>query len=295
MPIYTGDESKQAGAQDSLEEKQGGQYPLDVACSAWGRLEPLITVDQLKSRFLIGIPLTLKVKDPETGKFFRITDDQIKDRISVSVGVAEEETQLTIMPTQFIEKLPFQRQDWANFAFFKLEHRPVASVEALNVALSDGSVPFSFPPMWLELSNASKSGQINVIPLAFQAFTPGTGVVGQVGAYGGATFFNAIISKRYIAALFTCTYTAGFKDGLVPTIVNELIGTIAAMEILSMIGAAYAGATSTSLGIDGMSQSVSTPGPERYSRRMEELDAKRKLLTKKLRGKYNTKIVSGTI
>ena len=294
MPIYTPDASKPAGAFDGLERKQGPQYPLDVAVDSWGSLEPLITAEQLKTRFLLAIPLTLRVKDPETGKPFKVTDAQITELIRVHVSTAEEETGLTIMPRQFVEKIPFSRQDWESFGYFRVNHRPVSSIEAFNCSLSDGSVAFAFPTEWLEMGNATTMGQINVIPLAFQAFSAGTGIIGQ-GATGNATFFNAVVNRNWLAALFAVTYSAGFKNGLVPVPVNQLIGTIVAMEILSMLAAAYAQATSTSLNVDGLGQSVSGPGPARYQIRMGELDKQRQLLVKKLKGKYATKLVSGSI
>lgn len=294
MPIYTPDQSKPGGAFDGLERKQGGQYPIDVACTAWGRLEPLITVDMLKSRFMLGIPMQLRIKDPETGKPFKITDDQLKDLIHTHVTTAEEEAGLVIMPTQFVERIPFQRQDWESFGYFRVSHRPLASIEAFNCTLSDGSAAFSFPTQWLEMGNSISMGQINVIPLAFQAFSAGTGIIGQE-ATGNATFFNAVVNRNWLAALFSVTYTAGFKDGLVPIPVNQLIGTIVAMEVLSMIAAAYAWVSSSSLGIDGLSQSVSTPGPQRFVVRIGELEKQRALLVKKLKGKYATKLVSGSI
>jgi len=294
MPIYFPSDSKPAGAFDGLERKQGHQYPLEVAVDSWGSLEPLITVDKLKTRFLLGVPMTLRVKDPETGKPFKITDTQLAELIRVHVSTAEEETGLVIMPRQFVERKEFSRQDWESFGYFRVNHRPMASIEALNCSLSDGSVAFSFPTQWLEMGNATTMGQINVIPLAFQAFGAGTGIIGQE-ATGNATFFNAVVNRHWLAALFTVTYTAGFKDGLVPVPVNQLIGTIVAMEVLSMIAAAYAWVTSTSLGIDGLSQSVSSPGPARFQVRMGELDKQRQLLVKKLKGKYGTKIVSGAV
>src|SRR5579859_3543742 len=176
MPTYFPSDSKPAGAFDGLERKQGHQYPLEVAVDSWGSLEPLITVDKLKTRFLLGVPMTLRVKDPETGKPFKITDTQLAELIRVHVSTAEEETGLVIMPRQFVERKEFSRQDWESFGYFRVNHRPMASIEALNCSLSDGSVAFSFPTQWLEMGNATTMGQINVIPLAFQAFGAGTGI-----------------------------------------------------------------------------------------------------------------------
>jgi hypothetical protein len=294
VPVYTG--SKPAGTQDLGEGTQGKQYPEGATSTPWGRLEPLITPDLLKSRFLKGIPLTLKIKDPETGKPYKITDDELKDYIETAVDEAEQESGLILMPTQFTEKLPFQKLDYEQFGYFQLPKRPIASIEALNVTLADGSSIFQFPTEWIETANLIH-GQLNIIPLAMYGIGQGTGIVGGSvdGTSGTAVFFNSLWNRPWVAAMFGITYTAGFKDGLMPKSVNNLIGIIAAMQVLSMIAAAYAGATSTSLGIDGMSQSIGSPGPNRYAKRMEELQAQRALIVRKLKKSYASKFVVGTV
>lgn len=299
MPIYDGSNgqqpSKPAGAKDIGEGTQGQQWPENATATPWGRLEPLITPEQLKSRYLKGVQLVLKIMDPDTRKPFRITDDELKDYINRAVSVAEEETNLILMPTQFTEKLPFQKQDFEQFGYFQLPRRPVASVDALNVTLADGSDVFQFPTEWIETANLIH-GQLNIIPLAFQSVIAGTGVIGGVNAGGGtAVFFNALWNRPWVAALFGITYTCGFKNGMMPQLVNDLIGVIVAMRVLSQLAAAYAYLQSASLGIDGMSQSVSTPGPQRFKIRMDELKEERALLVKKLKKYGGSKIFTGSV
>lgn len=299
MPIYTGPSAtptKPAGAHDAGEGVQGKQYIEGAAFAAWGRVEPLLTPEQLKTRYLMGVPMVLRIKDPTTGKNFIITDEMLQDYIELAVGDGEEETGTVIMPTQFVEKLPFQKQDFESFGYFQLPRRPISSIEALNVTLADGSDVFDFPTEWIETSNLIH-GQLNIIPLAFQGIEAGTGIIGGgINAGGGtAVFFNSLWNRPWVAALFGVTYTAGWKDGMLPKIVNNLIGTIAAMRVLSQIAAAYALFTSTSLGIDGMSQSVSTPGPQRFAVRMEELKADRALYVRKIKKIVGTKMVVGTV
>jgi hypothetical protein len=301
MPIYDGlnnagvAASKPAGTSDLGQGTQGHQYLENATATPWGRLEPLLTPDQLKSRYLKGIPMVLKIKDPATGKPYTITDDELKDYIELAVDEAENETGLVLMPTQFTEKLPFQKQDYESFGYFQLPRRPIASIEALNVTLADGSDVFVFPTEWLETSNLIH-GQLNILPLAFQGMQGGTGVVGGVSAGSGtAVFFNSLWNRPWVAALFGVTYTAGFKNGLMPKYVNNLIGLIVAMRVLSMIAAAYATYQSVSLGMDGMSQSVSTPGPQRFKIRIEELEKERALVVRKLKKAFGSKFVVGTI
>lgn len=290
MADYT--KSKKAGTADLGQGTQGQQYLEGATATGFRRLEPLITPTQLKSLWLKGIPMTLRVTDPDTGKPFRITDEELADYIDRAVSVAEEETGIVIMSTQFTQKLPFRKQDYEQFGYFQLEARPISSIEALNVTLADSSDVFEFPTEWLETANLVH-GQLNIIPLAFQGIEGGTGVIGGgINAGGGtAVFFNSLWNRPWVAALFGVTYTAGFLNNLLPKPVNDLIGVIAAMRTLSQIAAAYAHATSVSLGLDGMSQSVGTPGPARYQVRMGELEKERDLLVRKIKKRYSTKLI----
>lgn len=283
MPIYTGSKSP-----------PGGLHPTNATATTFNRLEPLLTVDQLKSRHLKGIPLTLKIKDPDTGKPYRIMDEELKDYIQSAVDEAEIETGLTLMPTKFKNKLPYQRQDFESLGYLQLPHRPIASIDSLTVRLSDESDVFTFPTTWIETANLIW-GQINIQPLAFSGLDGANQVIGQDSATGTSVFFNNLWNRPWVAALFGVEYTTGFKDGLMPRVVNDLIGIIATMRVLSMIAAAYSQSTSTSLGIDGMSQSVGTPGPERFRVRIDELKEQRKLLNKKLKKIFGTSFVTGTV
>lgn len=280
MPVYTDGKSV-----------PGSVYPSNAVASELSQLEPLITADQLKSLFLKGIPMVLKVKDPETGLNFRITNEELEQYIRRALAVVETETGLSLMPTQFEDKLPYQRQDFEQLGYLQLPHRPISSIQSLTVKLANESIVFTFPTEWLETANMIH-GQINLIPLAFSGGA-GSNVVGT--GSGSTVFFNSLWNRNWVSALFGVVYTTGFPDGLVPYCVNELVGTVAAQRVLSQIAAAGANNTSVSLGLDGASQSTSGPGPNKYQLRMQELAADRKLLTKKLKKLFGTAFVVGTV
>ncbi len=281
MPIYTGSKGP-----------PGALYPSNAIDTELGRLEPLLTADQLKSRFLKGISMVLKVKDPETGLNFRITNEELTDYISIALEEAEVETGLSLIPTKYKEKLPYQRLDWEQLGYFQLPRRPISSIDLFSVRLSDGNDVFQFPLEWLETSNLIW-GQLNVIPLAFQNMLGGgTGIIGGAGT---GVYFNNLWQRPWVAAMFGVEYTTGFPDGNIPKFINSLVGAIAAMQVLSLLGAAGANNTSVSLGLDGASQSTSGPGPNKYQLRMQELAAQRKLLVKKAKKMFGTAFVIGTV
>lgn len=271
----------------------GGVYPeTSVGGAAWKRTEPLITPQQLRRRMLLGIPLVSFMKDPITGKPIVVTDDDLQDFIVRAVAMAETETGATIFPEQFNEKQPFDRNEYESFGFFKLMKRPVSSVEEFAVTPANNIDVFSVPLDWVETSYLVR-GQLNIVPLTI-ALTAGGGVVNSQGG-GGAVFLSILGNKPWVPAFWRIKYTAGYPDGAIPIIVNELIGSIAAMDVLSQLAATYARSSSASLSVDGLSQSVSTPGPQIYVQRCQELAETRKKLVKKIKTMVGLNIFSGNV
>lgn len=268
----------------------GRTGPDNVSQSAWKRVEPLVTPTQVKNRFLFGIPLVSAMKDPLTGKPQVYTEDLIKDTVERAVAMAEQETGIDIFPNVNNEKHPFDRVEYESFGYFKLRHRPVASIEKLSITPPSGTDIYTIPQEWVETSYLHR-GQVNLIPLGNSI---AYGTPAAVGS-GGALFLNVLGNQPWIPAFWLTVYTSGFPDGQLPIIVNELIGCIAAMEVLSALAATYAKSTSHSLGIDSLSQSVSTPGPQLFKTRFDDLALKRTTLVKKIRTYYALNLFSSNV
>lgn len=268
----------------------GRTAPDNAVEVTWRKVEPLITPEQVRNRHLFGIPLVSAMKDPITGRPQVYTDDLIRDTIERAVALAEADTGIDIFPQQNKEKLPFQQQDYAMFAYCRVQRRPVASIEQFSITPPDGLNLYNIPLEWVEMANAHV-GQINLIPLG-NAIAYGSPA--DMGS-GGALFLNVLGNQPWVPAFWQVTYTSGFPDGMLPKMVNELVGTIAAMEVLSLLAATYGKSSSHSLSIDGLSQSISTPGPAIFQQRMTELAEKRKKLVKKLKTTYGLNLFSGDV
>jgi hypothetical protein len=271
----------------------GDVFPSGGGDTAWKRTEPLITPQQLKRQHLFGIPLVSGMKDPITGRADRLTEDDLKDYIDTAVGLAELETGLLFFPTQIEEKKPWDRQEYDSFGYFLLAKRPISSIEAITVNLSNNDDIYMVPLDWVETAQLAK-GQLNIIPLTI-ALTSGN-VTAIPTTAGGALLLSIFQGKsQWVASFWKIKYTAGFPEGAVPKVVNDYIGTIAAMEVLSQLASTYGKSSGSSLSIDGGSQSVSTPGPEIFTKRMNDLTDKREMLTNKLKGYYGLKFFSDNV
>jgi len=270
-------------------------YPEAATEADYQRMEPILSPDQLIRRFLWGLDLSSQMKDPFTGKPVRWTPEMVKDIIDGAINTAEAEVGFFIRPVVFKEKHPFDRFAYASYGYFNVRQRPVGKVLSVAVTPPNGEDVYSMPLEWVE-TNYLPRGQINIIPMtAAQVGGTSTGIFPGQSNNGGAFYLTVVQNRNWVPAYWQIEYLAGYCDGIVPRLVNDLIGTISAMEILSMLATTYAKVQSHSLGIDGLSQSVSTPGPQIFQTRLEELKEKRAFLIKKLKALTGRKIFSSVI
>jgi hypothetical protein len=267
----------------------GAVFPEHAIDSEHQRLEPLLGPSELVTRHLFGIPLVSQIKDPFTGKPMVMTPEMTKDIIEGAVQQAEILTGIDIFPVIRNEKQPFDKQAFASFGYMQLQHRPATSISKVSITPANGLDVYILPLEWLETAYLVR-GQINIIPMTV-AFSGLSGMA-PVSSSGGSWFLSVLGNRQWIPAFWQIQYTSGFRDSMVPRVINDLVGTIAATEILSMLATTGARNQSHSLGIDGMSQSVSTPGPATYQVRLSELEAKKKSLINKVKSLYSLKIFS---
>jgi hypothetical protein len=278
---------------DYTNSKTGiGNVGLDNAIeSVWSEVQPLITPAQIRTQHLFGIPLVSGMRDPATGKRAVMTDEIIKDVIARSVAMLETESGIDIFIRKYREKYPFDRQLYEALGYVQLHHRPVFSVDKFSVTPSNNVDVYNVPLDWIEAAYYPK-GQINLVPLTI-AFQNGGFIPSQ--SSGGAAFLSILGQRSWIPAYWQFEYTTGFGEGMIPRIVNEIIGTQTAIEVLDMLAATHAEATSHSLGLDSMSQSVSTPGPEIFTIRTTTLKEKKKVLLNRLKTMFGTKIFTSNV
>lgn len=257
------------------------------------RVEPLLTPELLVSRFLKGVPLILSNGD-------QYTADDFKDQINMAVNDAEIEINRPIIAEEFKDKLPFDWSLYKAFIHLKSFHGPILSLEDLSIVSSDNNVIFTVPSQWIEASNFF-ANQINVVPLlaAFGATSATGGPISVTNQGAGIAFlaiWGASGNVSNVPAYWQIKYRAGLSntEGEVPLIVNELVGCIASINILSAIAQNFI-TNSQSMSQDGISQSSSTLGPRTYQLRIEELEKRKANLTKKIKAIFQSRIFVGNI
>lgn len=266
---------------DFSQEKPNPTAAYPVHASEWkgdiGVFEDILTVSTFRRRYLKGIPK--KYMD-------ELTDEDLKDFLKVAINEAELQLNIPIETRVFIDRLPFDRNQYRSFVHLLTKTRPIRSVLNISIVSSDGKKVYTLPSEWIDTGNFHR-GQINVVPY-LAAYT--SDILSGWQASVGSMFLTAIAAVKWLPGYWNVEYTAGLQcsDGKIPVIVNKLIGTLAAIDLLGNLGTLNQ-FNSTSIGQDGISQSTSGPGPALYAQRLQELEGQKEALIAKLKGKFGNK------
>lgn len=268
-------------------------YPENATdAHEWTLYEPLMTPQQLRDRFLWGIPLFSYTPDPITRMPAKMTDEQLKDMILRAVAMVQLETGIDVFAVQREEKVPFDRQEMLDLGYMRTKYRPIRSVERLSVAPGDQPDLLVISPEWISKEGFVR-GEVRIVPTVGSLASTGA-LIGTDSAGFNPMFASVLNQSRWVASFWNIKYTTGFDDGAIPRPMNELIGCTAAIDALSLLATTNR-SSSYSLGMDGQSQSVSTPGPQVYDGRIKVLEERRQLLSKKFRAKMGQKFAIGSI
>lgn len=258
---------------DDKKNKLGGTFPEHaVGAAQVTRCEPLLTPAKLRTRFLKGLPLV----SPLNGD--KITDTDLKDFINRAIGRAELDGRIDITPVQRRYKLPFDRNLYQHWVHLRLPNTPILSIESMTITTADDTEVFKMPQQWIEGANFQR-GIVNVIPIS-----PAFAAVGAAtsAAQGGAAFLTFIGQLGWVPAYWQIEWTSGWPEKKIPVVVNELIGCVAAIMVLSMLASLHK-TTGHALSTDGLSQSVSTPGPQVFVQRISDLEDEKAQILKRLK------------
>ena len=260
-------------------------YPIHAKQTSglFARVEPMLTPSKLITRYLKGIPLVFNDGS-------KLSNEDLKDRINMAMNEFEALTGLFISPVVIKQKFPYDRNLYRHYMHFKAERSPMISLFNLSIVSADQNEIFNIPLEWIETARFAH-GQVNVIPLLSTYVSGGFAASGSAGIALLSILEN---SFHFVPSFWEMEYTTSLctKDGKVPSIVNQIAGMIAAIDILSE-KAADNPDTSVSISRDGISQARSGPGAAKYKARIEDLEAKKDKLIEKLKGMFSRKYFVG--
>lgn len=206
------------------------------------RYESLMTVKNLKERFIAGVDLTFDDGSPFPDSLFEYC-------ISSAISTLEHELDIYIAPVQKADDVDFRTPNFYNWDFVQLDHYPIVSVDKWEVIFPSNQTLFEYPLSWIRLD--ADKGVVRLFPDR-----------GQIPQWMvNASFYPYLVmGQSNLPHFYKIHYTAGFDVEKIPFAINEVIGIMASMLPLDIAGDLIAGAgiASSSVGLDGISQSIST-------------------------------------
>lgn len=203
----------------------------------------VLSVDELKQRYLFGIDLTDDDGNPLPDRVFRFY-------ILSAISWLEHQLDIPILPTTFTgEKHDYYREDYESFTILQLDNYPVIQVTDFTVQYPSGQNVVKFPAEWLRVDK--NHGILRVVPTA--------GTLSEILIGSGGSYLPAIYNgMHHLPDLFSVDYEAGFEK--VPSDLLDLIGMMASLGPFNIFGDLIVGAgiASLSVSIDGLSENIGT-------------------------------------
>ena len=209
---------------------------------------PLINVADLKANYLVGID----VKDQNGNS---LSDEVYQTYIDNAVSRIAHELDIHITPKTIVEDKDYRLNDYADWGFLYLFEYPVIELVKMDMvyfrdANGNPETIQTIPINWIRMNDID--GIVRLIP---NARFPANLQVDNSG-----NFFPEVLRSNMVPDLWRITYRAGFEDGKIPSIINQAIGLLAAIQVMILGGIQPfgAGVSAKSLSIDGLSQNIST-------------------------------------
>lgn len=244
------------------------------------RFTTVPTVQDVKDNQLFGVPLV----SPLTKE--KLKDSTIQSMIYKAISEIEHEIKIFISPVTIKrERINYSWNDfYYAFGWLQLAHRPILEVQKLEVSIPsafDAENLVEWPTQWLKTYR--EHGTVQLVPLT------GSGSILITQVSTGVSFPVRLFNADNFPQFWAVTYRVGFEDGELPFAIAQLIEVMAAMKVLSMLSPVIFPYNSYSLNMDGLGQSVSTPGPQWFQARLQQLDQQKQELMDSIRSFYELK------
>lgn len=182
-------------------------------------------------------------------------------RFQIQAAQKEIEDYLQIKFNNFLqdETLSYYSKDYyGKFPYFQTKY-PVKKVYSL-IGLLGAAEQIIYPTQWFKNhkdADGDYGKQFSLVPTGY-----GTGVQGNADVIiTGILRDIGLRSYGQIPDYWNCEYSTGYDYKNMPAVLVNIVGKLSAIGILTILGNMLngMGVSSSSLSIDGLSQSISTP------------------------------------
>ncbi len=239
---------------------------------------------------LMGLPKVW----PLTGE--PITTKDIEPFLNSAATELEMDMGMNLLPVQLDQSFDYVDGLFTSNAFgMKLQQWPATKVIQVQLRFPHTQMntpynTYTIPPQWVAL----RRNRVNVMA-SFGAVSVQTNSSNAATAAGIFSYIYGFQRGAYQPAIISVQYMAGFEPDRLPFVVADLIKTWAAWRFLTDAFPGIAPITSTSVALDGISQSASLALMESISKRIEEMDKKRQKLMNAITKAFGRTIKMGFI
>jgi len=217
--------------------------------SCYSDAEPLLNVASFKKRFLHGVNTTDRngneLDDEVIGQFLRVAVDYLSFELNVPIFPKDMD---------YFEDYDFA--SYRQYMFLQVPIYPIVKDSVVQVSLEFApTVKVDFPKEWYKIYE--RAGQIQLLPTV--------STLSAVLIQASGMLLPRAISSERAPQLLHIRYKAGLVDenDCVPPLINQVIGLIAAVYLLQMIGdigpLGEPGISGYNLSMDNLSQNINTP------------------------------------
>lgn len=179
-----------------------------------------------------------------------LEDTWFEEFIQNAIGKLEEMLNVDVIQRSNIaEKHDYHSQDWNAFGFIQLFRFPARSVQEVRAVVTPGQTVQVFPSTYVRLQ--LEHSQVHLVPTA--------GSLATISIGQGMEWLPFFSGRTYLPHLWEVDYVSGFDPEAIPRIIADALMKMAAIDVLLILSDTVTpiGVTSTSQGVDGLSQSRS--------------------------------------
>lgn len=210
----------------------------------------VMSPSELLETYFYGVPI--RVKSGE-----KMSPNVMRDYIKAAQEEVEKRLNIKIANTRVTEEKDFHRNDWQNWGYIRTTY-PVKEAFKLD-GFIQSTRQIEYPASWLSARQTSDGElyhrHIYLVPNQDAATTGGEE---NAIVYQGITPHLGFMGNQTIPNYWKMEYLTGFDQ--IPMDLWNFIGKLASINIFHIMGDLILGAgiATQSIGVDGLSQSIST-------------------------------------
>jgi hypothetical protein len=211
----------------------------------------LYSAQEIRNMYLYGIRFSGNSSNPQPS----FSDEDIEFQVKAAQKEIENYLGVKLFRQIYSETLQFDNDDWRYWSYIKTTYMVVCPLKLEGFLNTTKQA--TFPAEWLsskrESSDELYHRSIYLVPAG------NTGAVTNSVIYAGLLPNLGYLNAGRIPNYWTATYTTGFA--VIPNDLIQLVGILATINLLYIAGnntLGMQGVGSSSISIDGLSQSMST-------------------------------------